>query len=185
MFVFGDAMCFLHSSCVCVVLFIALDLQTSKIKKFRKGACTNCGAMTHKKSECVERPRRRGAKITGNNKVQLNIQEIKQPELDAALIAQGIADQLAGRVAFRRAMKRAMQSAMRLGAEGIKIRIAGRLSGAEMARTEMQTAGRVPLTTLDADISYALCEAKTTFGVIGVKVWINRGRPETTAGPAR
>jgi len=115
------------------------------------------------------------AKITGNNKVQLNIQEIKQPELDAALIAQGIADQLAGRVAFRRAMKRAVQNAQKAGALGIRVQCAGRLGGAEMSRTEWYREGRVPLHTLRADIDYGFREAITTYGRIGVKVWIYKG----------
>jgi len=115
------------------------------------------------------------AKITGNAKVQLNIQEIKQPELDAALIAQGVADQLAGRVAFRRAMKRAVQSAMRLGAEGIRINCSGRLGGAEIARMEWYREGRVPLHTLRADVDYGVATAFTTYGTCGVKVWIFKG----------
>ena len=114
-------------------------------------------------------------KITGNNKVQLNIQEIKQPELDAALIAQGVADQLAGRVAFRRAMKRAVQNAQKAGALGIRVQCSGRLGGSEMARTEWYREGRVPLHTLRADIDYGFREAKTTYGRIGVKVWIYKG----------
>ncbi len=113
--------------------------------------------------------------ITGNNKVQLNIQEIKQPELDAALIAQGVADQLAGRVAFRRAMKRAVQNAQKAGAPGIRVQCSGRLGGSEMARTEWYREGRVPLHTLRADIDYGFREAKTTYGRIGVKVWIYKG----------
>ena len=115
------------------------------------------------------------AKITGNNKVQLNIQEIKQPELDAALIAQGVADQLAGRVAFRRAMKRAVQNAQKAGALGIRVQCSGRLGGAEMSRTEWYREGRVPLHTLRADIDYGFREATTTAGRIGVKVWIYKG----------
>ena len=115
------------------------------------------------------------AKITGNNRVQLNIQEIKQPELDAALIAQGVADQLAGRVAFRRAMKRAVQNAQKAGALGIRVQCSGRLGGSEMARTEWYREGRVPLHTLRADIDYGFREAHTTAGRIGVKVWIYRG----------
>ena len=114
-------------------------------------------------------------KITGNNKVQLNIQEIKQPELDAALIAQGVADQLAGRVAFRRAMKRAVQNAQKAGALGIRVQCSGRLGGSEMARNEWYHEGRVPLHTLRADIDYGFREAKTTYGRIGVKVWIYKG----------
>jgi small subunit ribosomal protein S3 len=115
------------------------------------------------------------AKITSNNKVQLNIQEIKQPELDAALIAQGVADQLAGRVAFRRAMKRAVQNAQKAGAQGIRVQCSGRLGGAEMSRTEWYREGRVPLHTLRADIDYGFREARTTAGRIGVKVWIYKG----------
>jgi small subunit ribosomal protein S3 len=114
-------------------------------------------------------------KITGNNKVQLNIVEIKTPELDAALIAQGVADQLAGRIAFRRAMKRAVQNAQKAGALGIRVQCSGRLGGAEMSRTEWYREGRVPLHTLRADIDYGLREARTTYGRIGVKVWIYRG----------
>ena len=115
----------------------------------------------------ADRLRSRLAEITGNNKVQLNIQEIKQPELDAALIAQGVADQLAGRVAFRRAMKRAVQNAQKAGALGIRVQCSGRLGGSEMSRTEWYREGRVPLHTLR--------EAKTTAGRIGVKVWIYKG----------
>ena len=114
-------------------------------------------------------------KITGNPKVQLNIQEIKQPELDAALIAQGVADQLASRIAFRRAMKRAVQNAQKAGALGIRVQCSGRLGGSEMARTEWYREGRVPLHTLRADIDYGFREAKTTYGRIGVKVWIYKG----------
>jgi small subunit ribosomal protein S3 len=115
------------------------------------------------------------AKITGNHKIHFNINEIKQPELDAALIAQGVADQLAGRVAFRRAMKRAVQTAMKAGALGIKVQTGGRLGGAEMSRKEWYREGRVPLHTLRADVDYGLAEARTTFGRIGVKVWIYKG----------
>ncbi len=114
-------------------------------------------------------------KISGNPKVQLNIQEIKQPELDAALIAQGVADQLAGRVAFRRAMKRAVQNAQKAGALGIRVHCSGRLGGSEMARTEWYREGRVPLHTLRADIDYGFREARTTAGRIGVKVWLYKG----------
>ncbi|MCQ3805813.1 MAG: 30S ribosomal protein S3 [Acidimicrobiaceae bacterium] len=113
--------------------------------------------------------------ITGNAKVQLNIQEIKQPEFDAALIAQGIADQLAGRVAFRRAMKRAVQNAQKAGALGIRVQCSGRLGGSEMARTEWYLEGRVPLHTLRADLDYGFREAPTTYGRIGVKVWLYKG----------
>ena len=114
-------------------------------------------------------------KITGNPKIHFNIQEIKQPELDAMLIAQGVADQLAGRVSFRRAMKRAVQTAMKAGAQGIRVQCGGRLGGAEMSRKEWYREGRVPLHTLRADIDYGAAEARTTFGRIGVKVWIYKG----------
>ncbi len=113
--------------------------------------------------------------ITGNPKIHFNIQEIKQPELDATLIAQGVADQLAGRVSFRRAMKRAVQTAMKAGALGIRVQCGGRLGGAEMSRKEWYREGRVPLHTLRADIDYGQAEARTTFGRIGVKVWIYKG----------
>ena len=107
--------------------------------------------------------------------IKVNILEIKRPELGAKLVAQSIAEQLQNRVAFRRAMKRALTSAMRSGAKGVKIQVSGRLGGAEMARTEGYSDGRVPLHTLRADIDYGFFEAKTTFGRIGVKVWINKG----------
>ncbi len=112
--------------------------------------------------------------ITGRS-VQININEIKQPELDARLMAQSVAEQLQNRVAFRRAMKRSMQSAVRSGAEGVRIKCSGRLGGGEMSRTEQYSEGRVPLQTLRADIDYGFAEAKTTYGRIGVKVWINKG----------
>lgn len=105
----------------------------------------------------------------------INIEEIRRPELDAYLVAEGIAQQLERRVMFRRAMKRAVASTMRLGASGIKVAISGRLNGAEIARTEWYREGRVPLHTLRADIDYGLAEAHTTYGVIGVKVWIFKG----------
>src|SRR5947208_11233880 len=123
----------------------------------------------------ADRLRAKLAEITKNPKVQLNIQEIKQPELDAALIAQGIADQLAGRVSFRRAMKRAVQTVQKAGAPGSRVQCAGRLGGSEMSRKESYREGRVPLHTLRADIDYGFREAKTTFGRIGVKVWIYKG----------
>ncbi|MDP9072128.1 MAG: 30S ribosomal protein S3 [Actinomycetota bacterium] len=123
----------------------------------------------------ADRLRTHLAKLTGNAKVQLNIQEIKQPELDAALIAQGIADQLTGRVSFRRAMKRAVQTVQKAGAQGIRVQCAGRLGGSEMSRREAYREGRVPLHTLRADIDYGFREARTTFGRIGVKVWIYKG----------
>ena len=107
--------------------------------------------------------------------VRLNISEIRKPELDALLVAEGIAQQLVRRVQFRRAMRRAVTNTMRVGAEGIKVRVAGRLNGAEIARSEWYLEGRVPLHTFRADIDYALAEAHTTYGLIGVKVWIFRG----------
>src|SRR5215204_2898841 len=110
-----------------------------------------------------------------NKAVKVNILEIKRPELDAKLVAQSIAEQLQNRVAFRRAMKRALTSAMRSGAKGVKIQVGGRLGGAEMARTESYSDGRVPLHTLRANIDYGTYEAKTTAGRIGVKCWINKG----------
>jgi len=113
--------------------------------------------------------------ITGNPRVQLNIVEIKSPELDAALIAQGVADQLVNRIAFRRAMKRAVQNAQRAGALGIRVQCSGRLGGAEMSRTEWYREGRVPLHTLRADIDYGMREARTSSGRVGVKVWIYKG----------
>lgn len=113
-------------------------------------------------------------KLTGKD-VQITISEIKRPELDAYLVAEGVARQLEGRSSFRRAMKMAIASTMRMGAEGIKIQVAGRLGGAEMARTETAKEGRIPLHTFRADIDYALCEALTKVGLIGVKVWICRG----------
>src|SRR5215213_3613511 len=124
------------------------------------------------------------AKMSNNPKIQLNIQEIKQPELDAALIAQGVADQLAGRVSFRRAMKRAVQTAQKAGAQGIRVQCSGRLGGAEMSRSEWYREGRVPLHTLRADIDYGFREARTTYGRIGVKVWIYKGEilPYKTTG---
>lgn len=122
----------------------------------------------------VDRIKRDLSEMTGKD-VQVNIQEIDTPELDAFLVAQNIAEQLEGRVSFRRAMKRAVQNAMRAGAKGIKVSCAGRLGGAEMARTEWYREGRVPLQTLRADIDYGFCVARTTFGVIGVKVWIYKG----------
>ena len=113
-------------------------------------------------------------KLTGKQ-VQLNILEVKQPEIDAQLVAQGVAEQLSARVSFRRAMRKAMQTAMRSGAKGIRIQCSGRLGGAEMSRSEFYREGRVPLHTLRADIDYGFYEARTTFGRIGVKVWIYKG----------
>ena len=133
------------------------------------------GIVIGRKGAEADRLRAGLTEITGNHAVQLNIQEIKEPELEAALIAQGVADQLAGRVAFRRAMKRAVQNAQKAGALGIRVQCSGRLGGAEMSRTEWYREGRVPLHTLRADIDYGFREARTTYGRIGVKVWIYKG----------
>ncbi|MGO8874229.1 MAG: 30S ribosomal protein S3 [Acidimicrobiales bacterium] len=123
----------------------------------------------------ADRLRRQLGRITHNANVQLNIQEIKQPELEAALIAQGIADQLARRISFRRAMKRAIQTVQKAGAQGVRVQCSGRLGGSEMARKESYREGRVPLHTLRADIDYGFREAKTSTGRVGVKVWIYKG----------
>ena len=123
----------------------------------------------------ADRLRRQLARITHNANVQLNIQEIKQPELDAALIAQGIVDQLQRRISFRRAMKRAIQTVQKAGAQGVRVQCSGRLGGSEMARKESYREGRVPLHTLRADIDYGFREAKTSTGRIGIKVWIYKG----------
>src|ERR687894_310389 len=132
------------------------------------------GIVIGKSGSEVDALRRELHKLTGRP-VKVNIKEIKRPELDAKLVAQSIAEQLQNRVAFRRAMKRALTSAMRSGAKGVKVQVSGRLGGAEMARTEGYSDGRVPLHTLRADIDYGFYEARTTFGRIGVKVWINKG----------
>ena len=133
------------------------------------------GIVIGRKGAEADRLRTDLAKMTNNPKIQLNIQEIKQPELDAALIAQGIADQLARRISFRRAMKRALQTVQKAGGLGIRVQCSGRLGGSEMARKEQYREGRVPLHTLRADIDYGFREARTTFGRIGVKVWIYKG----------
>jgi small subunit ribosomal protein S3 len=113
-------------------------------------------------------------KLTGKE-IQINISEVKRPELDAFLVAQSVAQQIEGRVSYRRAIKMAIASSMRVGAEGIKVMVSGRVGGAEMARSEMYKEGRIPLHTLRADIDYALVEAQTTYGLLGVKVWIFKG----------
>ncbi|MDF2182688.1 30S ribosomal protein S3 [Neptuniibacter sp. CAU 1671] len=132
------------------------------------------GIVIGKKGEDVEKLRNTVSDMMGVP-VHINIEEIRKPELDGRLVAQSVASQLERRVMFRRAMKRAVQNAMRLGAKGIKIQLSGRLGGAEIARTEWYREGRVPLHTLRADIDYATYEAHTTYGVIGVKVWIFKG----------
>ena len=132
------------------------------------------GIVIGKKGEDVEKLRAQLSKKMGVP-VHINIEEIRKPDLDAALAAQSVASQLERRVMFRRAMKRAVQNAMRQGAEGVKIQVSGRLGGAEIARAEWYREGRVPLHTLRADIDYATAEALTTYGIIGVKVWIFKG----------
>src|SRR5438309_909916 len=162
------------------------------------------GVVIGKKGEEIEALKAELRRIMGVQQVHVNIEEIRKPEIDAQLIADSIAQQLEKRIMFRRAMKRAMQNAMRLGAQGIKIMSSGRLNGIEIARTEWYREGRVPLHTLRADIDYGLGEAKTSFGVIGIKVWVYKGevmpkgeaqaalpsaapaaQPETPAAPRR
>jgi small subunit ribosomal protein S3 len=132
------------------------------------------GVVIGKKGEDIDRLRKDVSEMMGIP-VHISIEEIRKPELDAQLVAENVAGQLERRIMFRRAMKRAVQSAMRLGAEGIRINVAGRLNGAEIARSEWYREGRVPLHTLRADIDYGFAEAKTTYGVLGVKVWIFKG----------
>jgi small subunit ribosomal protein S3 len=135
------------------------------------------GIVIGKKGEDIEKLRQETATLLGmsTNDVRLNIAEIRKPELDSQLVADAIAQQIEKRVMFRRAMKRAVMSTMRSGALGVKIRVSGRLNGSEIARTEWYREGRVPLHTFRADIDYGLSEAQTTYGVIGVKVWIFKG----------
>ncbi len=135
------------------------------------------GVVIGKKGADIESLRQQVANLIGLhiNSVKLNIEEIRKPELDAGLVAENIAQQLERRVMFRRAMKRAIQNTMRMGALGVKIRIGGRLNGAEIARSEQYAEGRVPLHTLRADIDYGFHEALTTYGILGIKVWIYKG----------
>ncbi|MBF0218823.1 MAG: 30S ribosomal protein S3 [Gammaproteobacteria bacterium] len=132
------------------------------------------GQVIGKKGEDIERLRNKVSSMMGCP-VHINIEEVRKPELDATLVAQSIAQQLERRIMFRRAMKRSVTNSMRLGAKGIKINVGGRLNGAEIARSEWYREGRVPLHTLRADIDYGVAEAKTTYGIIGVKVWIFKG----------
>ena len=132
------------------------------------------GVIIGKKGADIEGLRRKLAAMT-DSELHLNILEVRKPELDAALVAESIAQQLERRVSFRRAMKRGVQNAMRMGSLGIRVNVAGRLGGAEIARTEWYREGRVPLHTLRADIDYALAEAQTAYGIIGIKVWIFKG----------
>jgi small subunit ribosomal protein S3 len=144
------------------------------------------GIVIGKKGEDVDRLRREVSALMGIP-VHINIEEIRKPEIDALLVAQNVAQQLERRVQFRRAMRRVIQNAMRLGAKGIKVRVAGRLGGAEIARSEVYHEGRVPLHTLRADIDYATAEAQTTYGILGIKVWIFKGEiigPEQEAAQA-
>ncbi|WP_018870677.1 MULTISPECIES: 30S ribosomal protein S3 [unclassified Thioalkalivibrio] len=135
------------------------------------------GIVIGKKGEDIEKLRREVARETGldQGSVKINIEEVRKPEIEAQLVAEGIAQQLERRIMFRRAMKRAVGNAVRLGAEGIKVHVSGRLNGAEIARSEWYREGRVPLHTLRADIDYGFAEARTTYGIIGVKVWIFKG----------
>ena len=160
------------------------DASVSAINIERPAAKANITIMTArpgivigKKGEDIEKLRKNVADMMNLslNDVRLNISEIKKPELDAQLVAEGIAQQLERRVMFRRAMKRAVTSTMRLGAGGIKVKVGGRLNGAEIARSEWYREGRVPLHTLRADIDYGFAEANTTYGIIGIKVWIFKG----------
>jgi small subunit ribosomal protein S3 len=132
------------------------------------------GVVIGKRGAEVDKLRDELAQLTGNE-VGINVEEIKRPELDAQLVGDSVAHQLMQRVSFRRAMKRSVQSAMRMGAQGIKVRVSGRLGGAEIARSEVYHEGRVPLHTLRADVDYGVSTAKTTYGTIGVKVWIFKG----------
>ena len=133
------------------------------------------GVVIGKKGEDIDALRKQLTKLMPGVEVDIGVEEIRKPELDAYLVAESIAQQLERRIMFRRAMKRAVQNTMRLGALGIKIRVSGRLNGSEIARSEQYREGRVPLHTLRADIDYGLAEAHTTYGVIGVKVWIFKG----------
>jgi len=141
------------------------------------------GIVIGKKGEDVDKLRKELSKRMGVP-VHINIEEIRKPELDAVLVAQNVAQQLERRVQFRQAMRRVIQNAMRLGAEGIKVRVAGRLGGAEIARSEVYHEGRVPLHTLRADIDYATFEAETTYGILGIKVWIFKGEVIGSNAPA-
>ncbi len=142
------------------------------------------GMVIGKKGEDIDALRKVVAQQMGIP-VHISIEEIRKPELDAYLVAESVAQQLERRIMFRRAMKRAVSNAMRLGAQGIKVNVAGRLNGAEIARSEWYREGRVPLHTLRADIDYGIAEAKTTYGVIGVKVWIFKGEIFDTSGQSQ
>lgn len=151
-----------------IVIERTLKLITVTIYTARPGIIIGKGGQE------VDKLKEELKKLTGKE-IQINISEIKRPEMDATIVAQTIAKQIEGRISYRRAIKTAIASTMRIGAEGIKVQIAGRLGGAEMARSEIYKEGRIPLHTLRADIDYALAEAHTTYGRIGVKVWICKG----------
>jgi small subunit ribosomal protein S3 len=139
------------------------------------------GLVIGRKGQEIEVMSQKISEMCGNKQVKIDIFEIKQPDLDAQLIAEGVAVQLERRISFRRAMKRAVQTAMDMGADGIRIRVAGRLGGADIARAEQYRQGKVPLQTLRIPIDYGFAEARTVYGIIGVKVWMNRGNaPENT-----
>jgi small subunit ribosomal protein S3 len=133
------------------------------------------GVIIGKKGADIEKLRRELMKMTNNQDVSINIVEVRKPELDATIVAQSIAHQIENRASYRRVMKKAMSSTLRMGAEGVRVLVSGRLAGAEIARDEEYMEGRVPLHTLRADIDYSYAEAFTTYGVVGVKVWISRG----------
>lgn len=157
----------------------AAGISKIEIERFAKKVVVNInasrpGVVIGKKGEDIEKLKVRLEKLVGME-VRLNIVEIKKPEVDALLVAESIASQLEKRVNFRRAVKKAMQGAMKFGAKGIRVNCAGRLGGADIARTEWYRNGRVPLHNLRANIDYALAEANTTYGIIGVKVWIFKG----------
>ena len=168
----------------------AAGIASIKIKRFREKvniivATSRPGVVIGRKGAKADQLRAELQKMIGKN-VKLDVEEVKKPELSAPLVADHIAVQLEGRVAFRRAMKKAIATAMRMGAKGIKIRCAGRLGGAEMARIESYHDGSVPLHTLRADIDYGTCTARTQYGAIGVKVWIYKGEvlPKAPSSPS-
>ena len=159
-----------------------VNAAVSRIELVRAGENLNItihtgrpGIVIGKKGEDIEKLRRKVLEMNNQVPVQIAVEEIRKPELDARLVAENVCQQLEKRIMFRRAMRRAVQSAMRLGAKGVKVMIAGRLNGAEIARTEWYREGRVPLHTLRADVDYGFAEAHTTYGVIGVKVWVFKG----------
>ncbi len=137
--------------------------------------CSRPGVLIGKGGKDIENAKRSLSKLCANRDVELNIVEVKKPELDAQLVAENVANQLERRASFRKCMKRAVQATMRMGGKGIRINCAGRLAGAEIARTEWYREGRVPLHTLRADVDYGTAEALTTYGIIGVKIWLYKG----------